>query len=207
MPGGSKLRTRARASSTSSRVYCRSSASPMVEDLFGRRHQEAVGVQVADDQLGDLALASFDVRHVELPEEVVVEVGLAGEAVLDRRLVPLLHHRGVAGALPVVAEVGVEVDVLHRLRVIELLAVGRLRDALPPRGGTSSSMTSLLSSSTGFSTSSWVRSVSSSMRVICRSLIACWREGVITSFWASLRESFCSNAIRNPLYRLKSSPR
>src|SRR5215210_4324844 len=52
------------------------------------------------------------------------------------------------------------------------------------------------SSRTGFSTSSWVRSVSSSIRVICRSLIACCNEGVITSFCASLRESFCSNAIQ-----------
>src|SRR5215203_2873505 len=52
------------------------------------------------------------------------------------------------------------------------------------------------SSRTGFSTNSWVRSVSSSIRVICRSLIACCNEGVITSFCDSRRESFCSNAIQ-----------
>ena len=39
--------------------------------------QEAVRVEVADDQLGDLALARRDLGHVELPEQVVVEVGLA----------------------------------------------------------------------------------------------------------------------------------
>src|SRR3954453_11441748 len=65
-----------------------------------------------------------------------------------------------------------------------------------PACGVSSSATSPDSSRTGFSTSSWVRSVSSSMRVICRSLIACCNEGVITSFCASFRESFCSNAIQ-----------
>ncbi len=98
---------------------------PHRQDLFRRRHQEAVRVEVADDQLDDLALAGGDLRHVELPEEVVVEVGLAGEAVLDRRLLALLHHRRGAGALPVVAEVGVEVDVLHRLRVVDPVAVDR----------------------------------------------------------------------------------
>src|SRR5215203_6769800 len=55
------------------------------------------------------------------------------------------------------------------------------------------------SSRTGFSTSSWVRSVSSSMRVICKSLIACCNEGVITSFCDSLSESFCSSAIQPSL--------
>src|SRR3954467_4814076 len=65
-------------------------------------------------------------------------------------------------------------------------------------GGASSSALSASadSSSTGFSTSSWVRSVSSSMRVICKSLIACCNDGVITSFCDSFRESFCSNAIQ-----------
>src|SRR5258706_11007372 len=68
------------------------------------------------------------------------------------------------------------------------------------RGVSSSALSaSAASSSTGFSTSSWVRSVSSSIRVICSSLIACCREGVITSFWDSLRDSFCSNAIQQPV--------
>src|SRR5262245_23054623 len=55
------------------------------------------------------------------------------------------------------------------------------------------------SSKTGFSTSSWASRTSSSMRVICSSLIACCSDGVITSFCASLSESFCSRAMPRPL--------
>src|SRR5947209_591100 len=69
--------------------------------------------------------------------------------------------------------------------------------------GASSSSISELSSRTGFSTSSWVSSVSSSMRVICSSLIACCSDGVITSFCASFRDSFCSNAIQEPVLQSK----
>jgi hypothetical protein len=79
---------------------------------------------------GDLALARFDLGHMELPEQMVVEVGLPRQAVLDRGLFPLLHHRELAGTLPVITEVGIEVDVLHRLAVVDLLAVGRGLDPL-----------------------------------------------------------------------------
>ncbi len=62
-----------------------------------------------------------------------------------------------------------------------------------------SSGVSSRSSRTGFSTSSWLSTVSSSMRVSCSSLIACCSDGVITSFWESLRESFCSSAMQRPV--------
>ena len=60
MPGGSKQRTMASASSTSARVYVAPLGVAHREDLLGRGDQEAVGVEVADDQLDDLALAGAD---------------------------------------------------------------------------------------------------------------------------------------------------
>ena len=63
-----------------------------VTDLFDRGDQETIGVQVADDRLGDLALACRQVGHVQLPEQVVVEIGLARQGVLDRSRLPHLVH-------------------------------------------------------------------------------------------------------------------
>ena len=138
---------------------------------------------------------------------MVVEVGLAASG-CSRSAAPRAprSHRGVGRALPVVAEVGVEVDVLHRLAC-------RARPSRPAPLGCGGSVASAAaaasalpasssrSSSTGFSTSSWVSSVSSSIRVICSSLIACCSDGVITSFWDSLSDSFCSRAMVGAVYR------
>ena len=96
-----------------------------VRDLVHRGAQQAVLVHVLDDGVADLEGELVRDRHVELPEEVVVEVGLDGEVVLGPEVVvAVLAHRRVAGRLPVLAEVGVEVDVVDRLAVVEL-AVGR----------------------------------------------------------------------------------
>ena len=162
----------------------------------------AVRVEVADDELADLALPRRQLRHVELPGG-----GRRGPAggvrVFSMGALRAPPSSRCGRPFPVVLEVGVEVDVrpstrrgraprpfVTRLGLrLRALFAGR-RPPLPA--------TSELSSRTGFSTSSWVSSFSSSMRVSCRSLIACCSEGVMTSFWESLSEVFvqvpCSDA-------------
>jgi len=68
---------------------------------------------------------------MELPEDMVVEIRGAAEYVLERwRFAPLTLRR-ITVALPEVLEVGLEVDILLRLAVVEFLAaVDGLRGSL-----------------------------------------------------------------------------
>ena len=179
----------------------RRSRSGAIPDLLQRDVEEAVLVQVADEVARDLAHAVADARHVELPDQVLVEVVRAREDVLERVLLGLLLVLArVVRRVEVVLEVGVEVDLLERVAL--LLGGGRR----PPRAALASSLSraastrsvsvvSSCSSRTGFSTTSCVSTSCSSRRDICRSLIACCSDGVITSRWESRRLSFCSSAM------------
>ena len=57
---------------------------PHCRQLFHRRHELPVVVEVADDRLADLAHHGVVGLHRELPEEVVRERGRGRERVLDR---------------------------------------------------------------------------------------------------------------------------
>jgi hypothetical protein len=132
IPGGSSRRTRSRTPPTSDSVH------PSPPFFLDRRHQEAVRIEVAHDQLGDLALARREVGHVDLPEQMVVEVRLARQRVLERRrLARFPFAAGEAVVLPRLAEIGLERDLLQRLAIGQLLGfrlLGRRLDSFGRRG-------------------------------------------------------------------------
>ena len=76
------------AFSTSSGGY-----GPEVRDLLDGGPQQAVLVEVLDDGVADLQDQLVGDGHVELPEQVVVEVGRLGERVLDGRQLGDLGRR------------------------------------------------------------------------------------------------------------------
>ena len=58
---------------------------------------------------------------------MIVEVGVAAQGVLERRRILELEHRRPGRAVQVVVEIGVEVDVVHRLGMVELFGSRLLR--------------------------------------------------------------------------------
>ena len=94
-----------------------------VGDLGDRGPQHPVLVDVLDDGVADLQQQLVGDRHVQLPAQMVVEIGLLGERVLDRGQ---LGHLGGPRAPPVaVVEVVLEelldVDVLQGVGALLLL--------------------------------------------------------------------------------------
>ena len=180
-------------------------------DLVAGHAQVAVLVDVADQVGRDLADLGRPRPDIEICQvRYSWRPGGPGEDVLERDLLGLLVLARVVGRVEVLLEIGVEVDLVEG---VALLLGGslarRLRGAragpppprLPPlpaswRSAASASAASSCSSSRiGFSTISWVRTSSSSSFDICRSLMACCSDGVITSRCESLRLSFCSRAM------------
>ena len=90
-----------------------------------RDAQQAVLVEVLHDRLGDQERQLVGLRHVQLPEQVVVEVERLGERVLDRRHLGHLgrpHAALAAAVVEVVLEEALDLDVLER--VVGALALG-----------------------------------------------------------------------------------
>ena len=162
------------------------------------------------------------VRHRELPVQVLLEALRPRERVLERDLLRVLVLARVVRAVEVVLEVGVEVDLVEGVALLLDRRSGvRGRSGrrsppsfaaapprLRPRSACSAELASSSSSSRGFSTTSWVRTSCSSSLDICRSLIACCSDGVMTSRCESRRLSFCSSAIEGAgrLAELKCLP-
>jgi hypothetical protein len=93
-------------------------------ELFARRFEVAALVEVADDRFADPPGAAHDRAHLELPGEVVGEMGLRRRDLLERRLVlglvlPRAAHRFVA--VFEIAEEGAVVEVF-------VVALGVLAD-------------------------------------------------------------------------------
>jgi hypothetical protein len=58
---------------------------------------------------------------------MIVEVGIAAQGVFEGRSILELEHRWPGRAVQVVVEIGVEVDVVHRLRMVQLFGRRLLR--------------------------------------------------------------------------------
>ena len=150
-------------------------------DLFDRRHQVAVVIEVADDRAADLLQLLVAGLERELPHQVIGERSGGREGVLDRRqLLDLLRRARAVAVVEIVAE---EIFVVGVVPGVGLLG-GRLlggpsRPAACSAGWSSSVGTS---SSSGFSTISWFRRSASSSVDIGSSLIACCNDGVRMSF-------------------------
>ena len=166
----------------------------MISSVAGA--QVAVFVDVADDELGDLLGPRRGVGHGELPGQVIGEVGRTRERVLDGELFVLLPHPArVVAVLDVVLEVGVVVDLVEGVLLLLVLGLGVLAassvsflaSAFPRPALLRPSLPRRISSRSGFSSSSWLRTSWSSSFDSCSSLIACCSEGVMISFWLSLR--------------------
>ncbi len=87
-------------------------------DLLGRGPEVAVFVDVADDEAADLLRPRRGVAHVELPRQVVGQVGGAAERVLEGKLLVLLRHPRVVAVFDVVLEVGVVVDLVEGILLL-----------------------------------------------------------------------------------------
>ena len=114
---------------------------PHVRDLLEGGAEQAVLVEVVDDRFSDLHGQLVGGRHVQLPEQVVVEIGGLREGVLDGRH---LRHLGGPGApleatvVEVVLEELLDLDVLQgvvgllpflrHLLLLDLLRGQRLLD-------------------------------------------------------------------------------
>ncbi len=68
-------------------------------DLLAAGYEESILIEIADNQLRDLSRTKLDIRHVELPEQVIVKIRLSSQGVLDRRSFFVLEYRGSRGAL------------------------------------------------------------------------------------------------------------
>src|SRR5918993_679960 len=80
---------------------------PHARQLFDRRHEIAVVIEVADDRFADLAHQRLVGLHRELPEQMVGQGGGGGEGVFDRR--KLFHLRRRARSVAVVKVIAEEV--------------------------------------------------------------------------------------------------
>jgi hypothetical protein len=94
-----------------------------VRDLLDGGPQQPVRIQVLDDGVADLERELVRDGHVELPHQVVVEIGLLGERVLDGR--QLRDLRAARAAVVAVVQVVLE----------EFLDVDLLEDVVPLRLG------------------------------------------------------------------------
>ncbi len=166
---------------------------PHRRHVLERHPQQAVLVEVLDDRLADLEGDLVGLRHPQLPQQVVVEVGRLGERVLDRRDLGQLGrpHAALPAVVEVVLEEALDLDLLER--VLGALALGR------GSAWASCAISSLVfvsstgtSSRRGFSITSCSRTSASSSVVRGRSLIACWSEGV--------RMSLCESRAERPSF-------
>ena len=158
-------------------------------DLVHRCHQVAVVVEVADDGLADLAHQLVVVGlDRELPAEMIGERAAGRERVLDRRqLFDFLRRARPVAVVEVLAE---EILVVLVVPGVVFLLGGA--SSFSAACGSAACRSSVgTSSSSGFSTTSWLSRSASSSVDIGSSLIACCSDGVRISFCASLVCSFC----------------
>ena len=153
-------------------------------DLVHRRDQVAVVIEVADDGFADFADGVVGGLQRELPFEVIGQRRAGRERVLDRRqLFDFLRRARAIAVVEVVAEEVLVVGVVPRSRSCPWACPRRLLSRAWVSAACSSSVGT--SSSSGFSTTSWLRRSASSNVDIGRSLIACCSDGVRISFCAS----------------------
>ena len=161
-------------------------------NLLGGRAQIAIAVDVADDRPAELLDAIGRCRQIELPDQVIRQVGRLGERVLEGRQFLAGFPRSARGVGRIrVGEVGFEVDLVEWIRgLVVLSALAFLALRLWPRPAPPREPGSPTAPAGPPSTSSSLD--------ICNSLIACCNDGVITSRWLNLTLSFCSRAIPPP---------
>ena len=162
-------------------------------DFAHRGDQIAVVVEVADDRRADGAVVVVVGLERQLPLEVVGQRRAGRQRVLDRRqLLDLGRHPRAIAVVQVVVE---EVLVVVVFPVVGLALGARCAScssALSVAGWASAAWRSSdgISSSRGFSTTSWLSMSASSSVDIGSSLIACCNDGVRMSFCESFAWSF-----------------
>ena len=160
-------------------------------DLLERDGQIAVFIEVADDHFGDFAHRFVANRDAQLPGQMVGQALRRGDKFFERRLFDhfVLAAAVSAAAIQILVEEGGDVEFVERIGGLGLrnffgfgFDEGLFAVILARRG-----LSSVISSSIGLATISWVIISRSSRRFSARTLTICTRPGVRICFCATLR--------------------